>query len=115
MFSFCLFHDTVIFLYLPGTPCNKMTGYCDVFYRCRGVDPDTPLARIKNCITSGKCVAELKKFLKVFCLAIFILYTPLFIYFTVSSQCFNSEKLSQKYQLLAYFMKQRRAYRIFRL
>ena len=53
-------------LFYPGTPCNKMTGYCDVFYRCRGVDPDTPLVRLKNCITSGKCATIFKDFLQVY-------------------------------------------------
>ena len=43
-----------------------MTGYCDVFYRCRGVDPDTPLVRLKNCIVTGKCAKKLASFLEVY-------------------------------------------------
>ncbi|XP_052807457.1 disintegrin and metalloproteinase domain-containing protein 10-like [Mya arenaria] len=37
-----------------GTPCDRMTGYCDVFQRCRGVDPDTPLTNFERCFEQGK-------------------------------------------------------------
>ncbi|XP_052810094.1 disintegrin and metalloproteinase domain-containing protein 10-like [Mya arenaria] len=47
-----------------GTPCNRMTGYCDVFQRCRGVDPDTPLTQLKNCFKKGgKCASLFVDFL----------------------------------------------------
>lgn len=32
----------------PGSPCNDFRGYCDVFMRCRLVDADGPLARLKK-------------------------------------------------------------------
>ncbi|XP_061737935.1 disintegrin and metalloproteinase domain-containing protein 10 isoform X1 [Nerophis ophidion] len=34
----------------PGSPCDNFRGYCDVFMRCRLVDADGPLARLKNAI-----------------------------------------------------------------
>lgn len=34
----------------PGSPCNEFKGYCDVFMRCRLVDADGPLARLKKAI-----------------------------------------------------------------
>ncbi|XP_051755045.1 disintegrin and metalloproteinase domain-containing protein 10 isoform X2 [Ctenopharyngodon idella] len=34
----------------PGSPCNDFKGYCDVFMRCRLVDADGPLARLKKAI-----------------------------------------------------------------
>ncbi|XP_035992257.1 disintegrin and metalloproteinase domain-containing protein 10 [Fundulus heteroclitus] len=34
----------------PGSPCNDFKGYCDVFSRCRLVDADGPLARLKKAI-----------------------------------------------------------------
>ena len=36
----------------PGSPCNDFRGYCDVFMRCRLVDADGPLARLKKAIFS---------------------------------------------------------------
>ncbi|KAH6930899.1 hypothetical protein HPB50_020649 [Hyalomma asiaticum] len=32
----------------PGSPCNNMLGYCDVFQRCRPVDDEGPLTRIQR-------------------------------------------------------------------
>ncbi|KAK3528175.1 hypothetical protein QTP86_023899, partial [Hemibagrus guttatus] len=34
----------------PGSPCNDFRGYCDVFMKCRLVDADGPLARLKKAI-----------------------------------------------------------------
>ncbi|XP_046696079.1 disintegrin and metalloproteinase domain-containing protein 10 isoform X2 [Silurus meridionalis] len=33
-----------------GSPCNDFKGYCDVFNKCRLVDADGPLARLKKAI-----------------------------------------------------------------
>uniref|UniRef100_H2T9T6 Disintegrin and metalloproteinase domain-containing protein 10 n=1 Tax=Takifugu rubripes TaxID=31033 RepID=H2T9T6_TAKRU len=33
-----------------GSPCNEFKGYCDVFMKCRLVDADGPLARLKKAI-----------------------------------------------------------------
>uniref|UniRef100_A0A8C5MDB3 Disintegrin and metalloproteinase domain-containing protein 10 n=1 Tax=Leptobrachium leishanense TaxID=445787 RepID=A0A8C5MDB3_9ANUR len=43
------FNGTTITLQ-PGSPCNEFKGYCDVFMRCRLVDADGPLARLKKAI-----------------------------------------------------------------
>jgi len=48
-----------------GTPCNGLSGYCDVFSRCRGVDPDTPLSLIKQCFEKGDCITLFVEFLSV--------------------------------------------------
>ncbi|XP_018595143.2 disintegrin and metalloproteinase domain-containing protein 10-like [Scleropages formosus] len=34
----------------PGSPCNDFRGYCDVFMKCRLVDADGPLARLKKAL-----------------------------------------------------------------
>ncbi|XP_062417754.1 disintegrin and metalloproteinase domain-containing protein 10 isoform X2 [Pungitius pungitius] len=38
----------------PGSPCNDFKGYCDVFTRCRLVDADGPLARLKKAIFNAE-------------------------------------------------------------
>ncbi|MEE6502951.1 hypothetical protein FKM82_004689 [Ascaphus truei] len=38
----------------PGSPCNDFKGYCDVFMRCRLVDADGPLARLKKAIFNSE-------------------------------------------------------------
>ncbi len=32
----------------PGSPCDNFQGYCDVFLKCRKVDAEGPLVRLKN-------------------------------------------------------------------
>ncbi|CAN7941003.1 unnamed protein product, partial [Ixodes hexagonus] len=32
----------------PGSPCNGLRGYCDVFHKCRNVDEEGPLARLQR-------------------------------------------------------------------
>ncbi|KAL4708304.1 hypothetical protein ACJJTC_007710, partial [Scirpophaga incertulas] len=32
----------------PGSPCDNFQGYCDVFLKCRAVDAEGPLARLKE-------------------------------------------------------------------
>ncbi|VDN00825.1 unnamed protein product [Thelazia callipaeda] len=45
---------------LPGSPCNNYKGYCDIFRKCRRVDADGPLARLKNVIFNPKTLHEVK-------------------------------------------------------
>lgn len=33
---------------VPGTPCDNLNGYCDVFAVCRRVDTAGPLLRLKE-------------------------------------------------------------------
>jgi len=32
----------------PGSPCDNFLGYCDVFHKCRSVDSNGPLSRLKD-------------------------------------------------------------------
>eukprot|EP00095_Tigriopus_kingsejongensis_P005881 maker-scaffold38_size502422-snap-gene-4.24 protein:Tk05881 transcript:maker-scaffold38_size502422-snap-gene-4.24-mRNA-1 annotation:"disintegrin and metalloproteinase domain-containing protein 10 isoform x3" len=34
----------------PGSPCDNFQGYCDVFLKCRKVDAEGPLVRLKNLV-----------------------------------------------------------------
>ncbi|XP_077419472.1 disintegrin and metalloproteinase domain-containing protein 10 isoform X1 [Vanacampus margaritifer] len=38
----------------PGSPCNDFKGYCDVFRKCRLVDADGPLSRLKKAIFNAE-------------------------------------------------------------
>ncbi|XP_052083708.1 disintegrin and metalloproteinase domain-containing protein 10-like [Mytilus californianus] len=48
---------------VPGTPCNKFLGYCDVFHICREVDPSGPLSKLKNFFLNGELIDKVKEFL----------------------------------------------------
>ncbi|CAB3407228.1 unnamed protein product [Caenorhabditis bovis] len=40
----------------PGSPCNNYKGYCDIFRKCRSVDANGPLARLKNLLFDKKTI-----------------------------------------------------------
>ena len=40
----------------PGAPCDNFNGYCDVFLKCRAVDADGPLSRLKNKFFSKEAI-----------------------------------------------------------
>ncbi|EEB13829.1 adam, putative [Pediculus humanus corporis] len=45
----------------PGTPCNDYNGYCDVFQKCREVDPSGPLATLRKLLLSEESLAIFKR------------------------------------------------------
>ncbi|XP_075231361.1 kuzbanian-like [Lycorma delicatula] len=47
----------------PGTPCNDYNGYCDVFQKCREVDPSGPLATLRKLLLSEESIASFKRWL----------------------------------------------------
>lgn len=49
----------------PGSPCNDFQGYCDVFQRCRPVDAEGPLARLKNLLFNKKTLMSIKQWVTV--------------------------------------------------
>ncbi|XP_020602075.1 disintegrin and metalloproteinase domain-containing protein 10-like [Orbicella faveolata] len=40
----------------PGAPCDNFNGYCDVFLKCRAVDADGPLSRLKDKFFSKEAI-----------------------------------------------------------
>lgn len=49
----------------PGSPCNDYKGYCDVFMRCRLVDADGPLARLKKAIFNAELYETIAEWIVV--------------------------------------------------
>ncbi|XP_037868773.1 uncharacterized protein LOC101747087 [Bombyx mori] len=47
----------------PGTPCNDYNGYCDVFQKCREVDPSGPLATLRKLLLSDESIAGFKRWM----------------------------------------------------
>ncbi|TSK13412.1 Disintegrin and metalloproteinase domain-containing protein 10 [Bagarius yarrelli] len=47
-----------------GSPCNDFKGYCDVFMKCRLVDADGPLARLKKAIFNPKLYENIAGWIK---------------------------------------------------
>lgn len=51
--------------HFPGAPCDDFKGYCDVFQKCRGVDADGPLARLKNLLLSKDTLIRIRDWIIV--------------------------------------------------
>lgn len=47
-----------------GTPCNDYNGYCDVFQKCREVDPSGPLATLRKLLLSEESLASFRKWVR---------------------------------------------------
>ncbi len=56
-----------------GSPCNDFKGYCDVFMKCRLVDADGPLARLKKAIFNPELYENIAEWIVVWrnCLLLF--------------------------------------------
>ncbi|XP_046475650.1 disintegrin and metalloproteinase domain-containing protein 10 isoform X1 [Neodiprion pinetum] len=47
----------------PGTPCNDYNGYCDIFQKCREVDPSGPLATLRRLLLSDASLATFQRWI----------------------------------------------------
>ncbi|VDK41778.1 unnamed protein product [Anisakis simplex] len=72
---------------LPGSPCNNYKGYCDIFRKCRSVDADGPLARLKNVIFNPKTLHEVKYWIQVNWWAVVIGGLGLLLFMAVFIKC----------------------------
>ncbi|VDP16708.1 unnamed protein product [Soboliphyme baturini] len=43
----------------PGSPCNDFRGYCDVLRRCRSIDPNGPLSRLRRLLFESENIQTL--------------------------------------------------------
>ncbi|PFX21056.1 Disintegrin and metalloproteinase domain-containing protein 10 [Stylophora pistillata] len=57
----------------PGAPCNDFNGYCDVFLKCRAVDADGPLSRLKNKFFSKEAIKGYLEWIKEYWWAVVLM------------------------------------------
>ncbi|XP_008561209.1 disintegrin and metalloproteinase domain-containing protein 10 [Microplitis demolitor] len=69
----------------PGSPCDNFQGYCDVFLKCRAVDAEGPLARLKNLLFNKETLLTVAQWVTEYWWAVllmgiaFIIFMGLFI------------------------------------
>ncbi|KAG8232126.1 hypothetical protein J437_LFUL012135, partial [Ladona fulva] len=69
----------------PGSPCDNFQGYCDVFFKCRAVDAEGPLARLKNLLFNKETLLTVAQWITEYWWAVllmgiaFIIFMGLFI------------------------------------
>lgn len=71
----------------PGSPCNNYKGYCDIFRKCRSVDADGPLARLKNVIFNPKTIEEVKSWIQVNWWVVVLIGLGLMLFIAVFIKC----------------------------
>ena len=49
----------------PGAPCDNFQGYCDVFLKCRQVDAEGPLVRLKNLLFNQRTLLTIAQWVTV--------------------------------------------------
>ncbi len=49
----------------PGSPCDNFQGYCDVFLKCRKVDAEGPLVRLKNLLFNQETLISIAQWVTV--------------------------------------------------
>ena len=65
--EFCILTHIFILHYLfpSGAPCNNFRGYCDVFQKCRDVDANGPLSRLKKLLFNEQTFNEIRDWIIV--------------------------------------------------
>lgn len=68
-------------LKLPaGSPCDNFRGYCDVFHRCRRVDAEGPLARLKNLIFNPETLQTIREWIIIHWWAVMLMCIVLVLF-----------------------------------
>ncbi|GAB1599513.1 disintegrin and metalloproteinase domain-containing protein 10 isoform X2 [Argonauta hians] len=68
-------------LKLPaGSPCDNFRGYCDVFHRCRRVDAEGPLARLKNLIFNPETLQTIREWIIIHWWAVMLMCIGLVLF-----------------------------------
>ena len=49
----------------PGSPCMGTIGYCDIFSKCRSVDGEGPLSRLKNLLLNPVTLSAIREWVTV--------------------------------------------------
>ncbi|XP_076294427.1 disintegrin and metalloproteinase domain-containing protein 10 [Lasioglossum baleicum] len=95
-------YDVPDMLSKPGTPCNDYNGYCDVFQRCREVDPSGPLATLRRLLLSDASLANFQRWFTdywyiVTIIVFLLLLIPVFVIrFLRQRRCARVKILSTK-------------------
>ncbi|XP_076249843.1 disintegrin and metalloproteinase domain-containing protein 10 [Calliopsis andreniformis] len=93
-------YDIPDMLSKPGTPCNDYNGYCDVFQRCREVDPSGPLATLRRLLWSDASLASFQRWLTD-CWYVVSLITLGFLLILVFATRFLSKRRNSRVKILS--------------
>merc|ERR1712241_386864 len=72
----------------PGSPCDDYQGYCDVFLKCRKVDAEGPLVRLKNLLFNQETLLTIAQWVTEFWYAVLLMGIAFVIFMAVFIKCF---------------------------
>lgn len=55
-----------------GAPCDNFRGYCDVFFKCRAVNEEGPLAQLKKMLFNEEVISEIRKWVTTYWWAVLL-------------------------------------------
>ncbi|CAB0010442.1 unnamed protein product [Nesidiocoris tenuis] len=71
----------------PGSPCDNFQGYCDVFLKCRAVDAEGPLARLKNLLFNKETLSSLTQWVTEYWWACLLMGLGFIVFMGVFIKC----------------------------
>ncbi|OQR70707.1 disintegrin and metalloproteinase domain-containing protein 10-like, partial [Tropilaelaps mercedesae] len=71
----------------PGSPCNNFHGYCDVFQKCRNVDAEGPLARLKRLLFNKQSLHSVRQWVTLNWWAVLLMMVSLIITMACFIRC----------------------------
>ena len=60
-------------LVIAGSPCNDFQGYCDTLLKCRSIDTNGPLARIRQLLLSEATLTSIRRWVIVYWYAVLLM------------------------------------------
>jgi len=72
----------------PGSPCDNFQGYCDVFLKCRKVDAEGPLVRLKNLLFNQETLLTIVQWVTEFWWAVLLFGIAFVIFMAIFIKCF---------------------------
>ncbi|KAK2704523.1 disintegrin and metalloproteinase domain-containing protein 10-like [Artemia franciscana] len=80
-------HITGGILLRPGSPCDNYQGYCDVFLKCRAVDAEGPLARLKNLLFNRETLMTIAQWVTEYWWAVLLMGIAFVVVMGIFVQC----------------------------
>nr|CAG4643787.1 EOG090X02I4 [Lepidurus arcticus] len=71
----------------PGSPCDNYQGYCDVFLKCRAVDAEGPLARLKNLLFNRETLLTIAQWITEYWWAVLLMGVGFVLFMGVFIKC----------------------------
>ena len=72
----------------PGSPCDNFQGYCDVFLKCRKVDAEGPLVRLKNLLFNQETLLTIVQWVTDFWWVVLLTGIGFVIFMAIFIKCF---------------------------